>query len=236
MTAAHCEVKLAALRRTKDGTIVSLLIHPNDVPDCFSLDPLGQRYMIGIAAIGDDEQPVYGERDTVSLPVVAAKAEICGNQEAPTTPHQSAGASPQPSTSAVVPERAENRDAFNPPHTQCKHGAHPLKCPSPDCIEEYRPAKSRYAAKTDQEKAAVRAVLLCRDVRFQDWLYALSPAYRRQRLSDAPAEECAALWMHGECGIASRREIATDYDAYGRFIALENRYKIAAGLAAEERG
>lgn len=144
------------------------------------------------AALG---YPMPGE----SLPVAVARLQASAAGE------NAVGGGRAPVATAVVPERAENRDA-----------------------------KSRYAAMNDMEKAALRAVLLCKDEQFQRWLHALSPSYRQQ-LSDAPPKECAALWMQGACGITSRREIATDYDAYGRFIALENRYKIATGQAAEPR-
>lgn len=56
--AVHCEAKLHAFRRTQDGVVVSFVVHPSEVPQCLALDPLGSRYMIALAAIGDDEQPV----------------------------------------------------------------------------------------------------------------------------------------------------------------------------------
>ena len=227
MTAAHCEAKLHGFRKTQDGIVVSFVLHPQDWPQQLALDPLGTRYMLAVAQIGDDEQQV-----SAATPLVAATKPGCMDISS----SSAVAVSP-----AVVPERAENRDAS----TECsechKYAGHCPYChrerPSvAEVRKQQQDAKARYAAMDDQEKAAVRAVLLCRDVRFQDWLYALSPSYRRQRLSDAPPEECAALWMHGECGIASRREIATDYDAYGRFVALENRYRLATGQMAEERG
>lgn len=56
--AVHCEAKKVAYRQTKDGLVVSFVIHPNDMPDALAVAPLGQRYMLAMAAIGDDEQPV----------------------------------------------------------------------------------------------------------------------------------------------------------------------------------
>lgn len=55
--AAHCEAKLHAFRRTQDGVVVSFVIHPAEVPQALALDPLGSRYMLALAGIGDDEQP-----------------------------------------------------------------------------------------------------------------------------------------------------------------------------------
>ena len=97
-------------------------------------------------------------------------------------------------------------------------------------------AKARYDAKTDMEKAVVRAVLLCRDEGFQDWLYAQAKWRRGEDWTGERGESHAADWMRHEVGVASRRFIATDLDAYLRFIALENRYRMAVGMLAEERG
>jgi hypothetical protein len=58
--AVHCEAKKVAYRQTKDGLVVSFVIHPNDMPDALAVAPLGQRYMLAMAAIGDDEKPVDG--------------------------------------------------------------------------------------------------------------------------------------------------------------------------------
>ena len=88
MTAAHCEVKLHGFRRTQDGVVVSFVVHPSEVPQCLALDPLGQRYMIGIAAIGDDEQPTNA---------AARPGASDSRHDVP--------------PAAVVPGRAENRDA-----------------------------------------------------------------------------------------------------------------------------
>lgn len=57
-TAAHCEAKLHGFRRTQDGVVVSFTIHPQEVPQALALDPLGTRYVLALAQIGDDEQPV----------------------------------------------------------------------------------------------------------------------------------------------------------------------------------
>lgn len=56
--AEHCEAKLHGFRRTQDGVVVSFVLHPQEVPQALALDPLGTRYMLAFAAIGDDEQPV----------------------------------------------------------------------------------------------------------------------------------------------------------------------------------
>lgn len=56
--AFHVEAKLHAFRKTQEGVVVSFVISPIDMPSQLALDPLGTRYMLALAAIGDDEQPV----------------------------------------------------------------------------------------------------------------------------------------------------------------------------------
>jgi len=56
--AVHCEVRKVAYRQSKDGLVVSFVVHPADMPDALATAPLGQRYMLALAAIGDDEQPI----------------------------------------------------------------------------------------------------------------------------------------------------------------------------------
>lgn len=59
-----CECKKIAYRQTKDGVVVSLLVHPNDVPDALATAPLGTRYMAALVEIGDDEQPVKAKSES----------------------------------------------------------------------------------------------------------------------------------------------------------------------------
>lgn len=49
-----------ALRQTKDGVVVSFVIHPDDVTAELLADPIGARYQMVMVRIGDDEQPVVG--------------------------------------------------------------------------------------------------------------------------------------------------------------------------------
>lgn len=52
------EAKLHAFRRTQEGVVVSYVVHPNDVSAALATAPLGTRYMIGFAQIGDDGKPI----------------------------------------------------------------------------------------------------------------------------------------------------------------------------------
>ncbi len=59
--AAHCEVRLRGLTKKKDkeGDWVSVTfqVHPDELPLDLLQAPLGQRYMLAIEGINDDEAP-----------------------------------------------------------------------------------------------------------------------------------------------------------------------------------
>lgn len=61
MQATHFEGRKWAYRQTKEGTVISFLVHPNDISPEIAAAPLGLRCMVAFAAIGDDEQPVQKE-------------------------------------------------------------------------------------------------------------------------------------------------------------------------------
>lgn len=56
-SASHCEVKLYAFRKTRDGTIVSFVLHPQDMPEKLAIADIGARFMLAMVELGDDEKP-----------------------------------------------------------------------------------------------------------------------------------------------------------------------------------
>lgn len=56
--ALHFEGVKAAYRQTKDGVVVSFVVHPNEVPDGLATAPLGSRYIVALVQVGDDEKPI----------------------------------------------------------------------------------------------------------------------------------------------------------------------------------
>ena len=61
-----------ALRQTKDGIAITLVVHPNDVPADLMSDPIGSRYMVGMARLDDD--------DTIITPPSVREANKIVNQ------------------------------------------------------------------------------------------------------------------------------------------------------------
>lgn len=61
--ALHFEGVKVAMRQTKDGYAMTVVIHPNDVPPGLFSAPVGQRYMVALVALDDQDQPVVQPRD-----------------------------------------------------------------------------------------------------------------------------------------------------------------------------
>lgn len=59
--ALHFEGVKYAYRQSKDGVVVSFVVHPNEVPDGLATAPLGARYVVALVQVGDDEKPVRKE-------------------------------------------------------------------------------------------------------------------------------------------------------------------------------
>jgi hypothetical protein len=68
-SALHCEMVKYAYRQTKDGVVVSFVVHPNDVPAALSISHIGARYMVALVQLGDDELPIaQAEKEKQTLP------------------------------------------------------------------------------------------------------------------------------------------------------------------------
>jgi hypothetical protein len=55
--AINAEVVLSAFRKVKEGTSITLVIHPNDMPDKLATAHLGTRFVMALVELGDDELP-----------------------------------------------------------------------------------------------------------------------------------------------------------------------------------
>lgn len=58
--ALHFEALKAHLKQDKNGHVLSLVIHPNDTPEAIWRWPVGQRFMVALAPM-DDNEPVPEE-------------------------------------------------------------------------------------------------------------------------------------------------------------------------------
>jgi len=58
MQTSQFEGKKVALKQTKDGHVLTLAIHPDEIPEEILRDFVGARYMVVMVRIGDDEAPM----------------------------------------------------------------------------------------------------------------------------------------------------------------------------------
>ena len=61
METSQFEGKKVALKQTKDGIVMSLAIHPDDLPEELMRDFVGARYMVVMVRLGDEEKPLNRE-------------------------------------------------------------------------------------------------------------------------------------------------------------------------------
>mgnify|MGYP003111694207 FL=1 len=66
-----------ALRQTKDGIAITLVVHPNDVPADQMSDPIGSRYMVGMARLDDDDTIMTPPSVRESNKIVGQAGMLC---------------------------------------------------------------------------------------------------------------------------------------------------------------
>ena len=71
------EAKKYAYRQTKDGMVLSFVLHPDDVPKEMATAPIGQRYMVACAQIDDHENPIRPRATTDAEKALARANLIC---------------------------------------------------------------------------------------------------------------------------------------------------------------
>lgn len=70
MQTSQFEGKKVALKQTKDGHVLTLAIHPDEIPDEILRDFVGARYMVVMVRIGENEEPM--ERQPVNKHISVA--------------------------------------------------------------------------------------------------------------------------------------------------------------------
>ena len=74
------EAKKYAYRQTKDGIVLSFVLHPDDVPKEMATAPIGQRYMVACAQIDDHENPIRPRATTDAEKALARANLICRDE------------------------------------------------------------------------------------------------------------------------------------------------------------
>ena len=74
------EAKKYAYRQTKEGMVLSFVLHPDDVPKEMATAPIGQRYMVACAQIDDHENPIRPRATTDAEKALARANLICRDE------------------------------------------------------------------------------------------------------------------------------------------------------------
>jgi len=80
METSQFEAKKVALKQTKDGIVMSLAIHPDELPEELMRDFVGARYMVVMVRLGDDEKPINRE-EYAGAQLVKLAGMLCRDPE-----------------------------------------------------------------------------------------------------------------------------------------------------------
>ena len=75
----QCEVVKIAMSQDKNGHILKLSIHPNELPKDLVLDPLGSRYVMVLARLNDQDEVVQPKEKTDGDKAVDIAGLLCRN-------------------------------------------------------------------------------------------------------------------------------------------------------------
>lgn len=73
----QCEVVKVAMAQDKNGHILKLSIHPNDLPKDLVLDPLGSRYVMVLAKLNDQDEVVQPKEKSDGEKAVDIAGKLC---------------------------------------------------------------------------------------------------------------------------------------------------------------
>ena len=69
------------LKQSKDGYILTMAVHPDDLPDTLMRDFVGSRYVVVMVRLGDDEQPLNREGEFPGDHAVKMAGILCRDPE-----------------------------------------------------------------------------------------------------------------------------------------------------------
>lgn len=76
----QCEVVKIGLNQDKNGHVLKLSIHPNDLPKDLVLDPLGTRYVMVMARLNDQDEVVQPKEKSDAEKAIDIAGLLCRNK------------------------------------------------------------------------------------------------------------------------------------------------------------
>jgi len=69
------------LKQSKDGYVLTMAVHPDDLPDDLMRDFVGSRYVVVMVRLGDDEKPMSREHEFPGDHAVKMAGILCRDSE-----------------------------------------------------------------------------------------------------------------------------------------------------------
>lgn len=69
------------LKQSKDGYVLTMAVHPDDLPDDLMRDFVGSRYVVVMVRLGDDEKPMSREHEFPGDHALKMAGMLCRNPE-----------------------------------------------------------------------------------------------------------------------------------------------------------
>lgn len=79
--AVSFEAKKVSMRQNKDGTFITLAIHPSEVPADVNAAVIGTRYQVALVEINDQDEPVMGKKSEEGKTALAISQTLCRNKK-----------------------------------------------------------------------------------------------------------------------------------------------------------
>ena len=79
--AVNFEAVKTSMSQSKQGTILRLALHPNEVPPSLHTDWVGSRYMIAMVKLSDDDKPEISDQQRETDKLIASAGMLCRNPE-----------------------------------------------------------------------------------------------------------------------------------------------------------
>jgi hypothetical protein len=77
METSQFEARKIALKQTKEGHVLNLAIHPDEIPDEILRDFVGARYMVVMVRLADTEVPMVRSEEYAGTKLVKQAGMLC---------------------------------------------------------------------------------------------------------------------------------------------------------------
>jgi hypothetical protein len=81
METSQFEARKIALKQTKDGHVLNLAIHPDEIPEEILRDFVGARYMVVMVRLADTESPMIRDEEYAGARLVKRAGILCRDRE-----------------------------------------------------------------------------------------------------------------------------------------------------------